>query len=55
MKNLGLMKSKKFVIYVEKNFVQMKMKKKKFKINIKSEIIAILQENLEELHKMFAI
>ena len=31
MKKLGLMNSKKFVIYVENNFVQMKM----MKINLK--------------------
>ena len=55
MKKLGFMKSKKFVIYVEKIFAQMKMTKKKFKIIIKSEIIVILKENLEELHKMSAI
>ena len=38
-----------------KKFAQMKMTKKKFKIIIKSEIIVILKENLEELHKMSAI
>ena len=55
MKKLDLMRSKKFAIYVEKNFVQMKMTKKKLKINTKSEISVILQENLEELHIIFAI
>ena len=42
------MKSKKFAVYAKKNFVQMK-KIKNIKIRKKSEVIVILQENLEEL------
>ena len=42
------MKSKKFVIYVKKNIVQIKN-------TVKSEIIVITQEDLEELHIVFAI
>ena len=42
------MKSKKFAIYVKKNIVQIKN-------TVKSEIIVITQEDLEELHIVFAI
>ena len=42
------MKSKKFVIYVKKNIVQIKN-------TVKLEIIVITQEDLEELHIVFAI
>ena len=45
------MKSKKFVIYVKKNFILIKIIKN-FK---KSEIIVIIQENIEELLIVFAI
>ena len=48
MKKLSLMKIKKFVIYAKKNLVQIKN-------TIKSEIIAITQENLEELLIIFVI
>ena len=42
------MKNKKFVIYVKKNIVQIKN-------TVKPEIIVITQEDLEELHIVFAI
>ena len=42
------MKSKKYVIYVEKNFLMIKTRKK-------SEITAITPENLEELLIAYAI
>ena len=41
------MKSKKFVTYAKKKLVQIKMIKVNLNYSIKSEIIAILQENLE--------
>ena len=41
------MKSKKFVTYAKKKLVQIKMIKVSLNYSIKSEIIAILQENLE--------
>ena len=41
------MKSKKFVIYAKKKLVQIKMIKVNLNYSIKSEIIAILQKNLE--------
>ena len=40
---------RKFVTYVKKNFVQMKIIKKNLKKCRKSEIIVITQENIEEL------
>ena len=49
MKKKGLMKNKKFVIYVKKNLVMM------MKNTVKSEIIAIIQENIEELPIIFVI
>ena len=49
------MKSKKFVTYVEKNFVLIKMIKMHLNYTIKSEIIVITQEHLEELLIVLAI
>ena len=49
------MKSKKFVTYVKKNLVLMKMVKMHLNYTIKSEIIVITGENLEELLIVFAI
>ena len=43
-KKLSLMKNKKYVIYVKKEGFEMMIKTRK-----KSEIIVIIQENLEEL------
>ena len=43
------MKSKKYVIYVEKSFVMMKIMKKNLKTRGKSEIIIITPENREEM------
>ena len=47
------MKSKKFVTYVEKNFVVIKMIKMHLNYTIKSETIVITQENIEELLIVF--
>ena len=49
------MKSKKVVTYVKNNLVLMKMMKKHFNYTIKSQIIVIIPENLEELHIIFVI
>ena len=49
MMKISFIKSKKYATYVEKFFVQIK------KIIVTSEIILILQENLEELHIIFVI
>ena len=49
------MKSKRFVTYAKKNLVLMKMIKIHLNYTIKSEIIVITQENLEELLIVFAI
>ena len=48
MNKKSLMKNRKFVIYAKKNLVQIKN-------TVKSEIIVIIQEDLEELHIVFAI
>ena len=48
MTKKSLMKNKKFVIYVKKNLVLIKN-------TVKSEIIAITQEDLEELLIVFAV
>ena len=48
IKKLSLIKSKKFVIYVKKNLVLIKMMKMNLNYTIKSEVIVITQENLEE-------
>ena len=47
--------NKKIVTYVNKNFVQMKMIKKNLNYSKKSEIIVIIQENIEEQHIVSAI
>ena len=49
------MKSKKFVTYAKKNLVLMKMIKMDLNYTVKSEIIVITLENLEELLIVFAI
>ena len=49
------MKSKRFVTYAKKNLVLMKKKKMHLNYTIKSEIIVITLENLEELLIVFAI
>ena len=49
MKKKSLMKIRKIVIYVEKNFVQIKIIKKNLNKSKKSEIMTIIQENIEEL------
>ena len=54
-KKLRLMKNKKFATYAKKNFSLMKMIKIHLNYTIKSEIIVITQENLEELLILFAI
>ena len=51
MKKMSLIKSKKFVIHAKKNLLPMMMTT--IKIIIKSEIIVIIQENLEELLIVF--
>ena len=53
--SVSLMKSKKYAAYVKKSFVQMKMRKTNLDNTQKSEVIAILQENLEVLLIVFAI
>ena len=49
------MKSKEFVIYAKNNFVQKKIIKKNLNYTVKSEIIVIVQEHLEELPIVFVI
>ena len=49
------MKSKKYVIYVEKGFVMIKIKKVNMSFIIKSEIIVITPKNLEKLLIIFVI
>ena len=51
---ISLMKSKKFVTYVRKHLVLIKMTKMHLNYTIKSEIIAITLKNLEELLIVFA-
>ena len=48
-KETSLMKSKKFVTYVKRNLVLMEMIKMHLNYTIKSEIIVIITENLEQL------
>ena len=55
MKKLSLIKSRKNVAYAMVSFVMIKKKKKNSNVIIKSEIIAITPENLEELLIIFAI
>ena len=52
---LSLMKSKKYATYAKKSFALLTMRKMNLNYTIKSEIIVITQENLEELHIIFAI
>ena len=55
MKKLSLIKSKKFVTYVKKNLLQIKMIKIHLNYILRLEITVIKQENLEELLIVFAI
>ena len=55
MKKLGLIKDKEFVTYAKKSFLLMKMRKVNLNYIIRSEIIVIRPENLEELLIIFAI
>ena len=50
MKKKSLMKIRKIVIYVEKNFVQIKIIKKNLNKSKKSEIMTIIQENIGAAH-----
>ena len=54
-KEKSLMKSKKFVIYAKKNFVLIKIMEMNLNYTIKSEIMTIILENLEELLIIFVI
>ena len=55
IKKVSLMKNKKFVTFATKNLVSMKMIKMNLNYTIKSEIIVITAENLEELLIVFVI
>ena len=55
MKKKSLMKIKKFVIYVRKNSVLIRMIKIHLNYTIKLEIIVIINENLEDLLIVFAL
>ena len=55
MKKKSLIKIKKIVIYAEKNFVQIKIIKKNLNKGKKSEIMIIIQENIEEFLIVIAI
>ena len=55
MKKISFIKSKKYVIYVKKSFVMIKMKKINLNYIKKLEIIVIIRENLEDLHIAFVI
>ena len=55
MKKKSLIKIRRFAIYVRKNFLQMKIIRKNLNHTVKSEIIVIIQENIEELLIVFAI
>ena len=48
-------KSKKIVVYAKKNLVLIKIMKKNLNYTIKSEIMTIIQENLEEQLIIFVI
>ena len=52
---ISLMKSRTFVTYVKKNLMQIKMIKTHLNYTIKSEIMVITLENVEELLVVFAI
>ena len=49
MKKKSLMKISRFAMYVRKKFVQIKITRKNLNHIVKSEIIVIMQENIEEL------
>ena len=53
--DISFMKSKKYVIYVKKSFIMVKMKKINLNYIKKLGIIVIIQENLEELLIAFVI
>ena len=55
MKKKSLMKIRKIVVYVEKNFVQTKIIKNNLSKSKKSEIMIIIQKNIEELFIVIAI
>ena len=55
IKKISLIKSKKFVTYAKKNLVLIEMTKIHLNYTIKSEIIVITLENLEELLTVIAI
>ena len=52
---IKFMKNKKYVTYAKESFVMIKIRKANMTFIIKSEIIVITQENLEELLIIFAI
>ena len=55
MKKMSLTKNQKFVTFVKKTLVQIKMIKIYLNYIIRLEITAIMQENLEKLLIVFAI
>ena len=52
---IKFMKNKKYVTYAKESFIMIKIRKANMTFIIKSEIIVITQENLEELLIIFAI
>ena len=52
---IKFMKNKKYVTYAKESFVMIKIRKANMTFIIKSEIIVITQENLEELLIIFVI
>ena len=54
MKKLSLMKIKRFVTFVKRNLVQIKMIKIHLNYTIRLEVTVIIQENLEELLAVFS-
>ena len=54
-KKKNLMKNKKSVLYAKKDLVLIKIMKKNLNYAVKSEIMIIIQENIEELLRVFAI
>ena len=52
---IKFMKNKEYVTYAKESFVMIKIRKANMTFIIKSEIIVITQENLEELLIIFAI
>ena len=55
MKKQSLIKSEKFVIYVKKNLILIKMIKIHLNYTVKQEIIVIILENIDELLITFVI